>query len=134
MKKKLGAAIATIAALAATAISAAPANASEYVACSTTGASGSISITNWSNPGANVGISIDLTDTSSDGHHVQIRVISQQYDGKRVNWSWRKNTSGAGTTKEWSTTAYDDRGLHEMGVQVARFEGGTMLNSCTKWA
>ncbi|MFE2938609.1 hypothetical protein ACFXKG_05965 [Streptomyces sp. NPDC059255] len=49
-------------------------------------------------------------------------------------WTWRSNTSGANTTKEWATTAQSSSGIYEVGVQVARFEGDTLLNSCTDWA
>lgn len=133
--KKLGTAVIASITLALTAIAAGPAQAAITGAgCTTTGASGNVTITNWTDPSQKVGLALELKDTAADAHHVRIRIVSQQHDGKRVNWPWRKNLSGSGTTANWTTTADDARGLHELGVQVARFEGETLLNSCTDWA
>ncbi|MFF4984431.1 hypothetical protein ACFY3O_30860 [Streptomyces sp. NPDC001046] len=131
MNKKPAAALATVAALSVSALTATPAYAYSTRYCSTTGAYGAVYIYNWTDPGAKVKLTFYLTDTLADGHHVRIRLVSKQYDGTRKNWPWRKNFDGKGDTKTWDTTADDDRGLHEIGVQVARFEGDQLLNSCT---
>lgn len=102
-------------------------------ACSTTGASGNVSISDWHQPTATVGVVFSLTDTKADGHHARIRILSKRYDGSVKRWRWRKNVDGAGETNYWGSSASDDNGLFEIGVQVARFEGDTLLNSCTHW-
>ncbi|GGV48429.1 hypothetical protein [Streptomyces griseoflavus] len=134
MNKKVSAVITTAATLAVTAISMSPAHAASYRWCSTTGANGGVTITNWTDPGATVGLSIGLNDTKADGHHVRVRILSEQSNGKVVYWPWRKHMSGADTGQTWNTSASDDRGLFEIGVQIARFEGDKMLNSCTDWS
>lgn len=121
-------------ALALTAITSSPAHAISNRACSTTGASGGVAISNWTDPVATVGLTFNLIDTLADGHHVRIRLVSETNNGARVNWPWRQNLDGKGSTKTWTSTASDDRGLYEIGVQVARFEGDTLLNSCTTWS
>ncbi|MFC9678448.1 hypothetical protein [Streptomyces sp. NPDC056948] len=136
MKKRHLATCTGAAALLLTAFATSPATAAPtaYAGCTTTGASGAIKITNWYDPTAKVGLEFNLSDISPDNHHVRMRLVSEQYNGKRVNWPWRKNFDGSGTTKTWTSSASDDAGLHEIGVQVARFEGDTLLNSCTDWA
>ena len=59
---------------------------------------------------------------------------SQDVNGKTKRWPWRANTKGDGKSREWRTTAKNDRGIFAVGVQVARFEGATILNSCVDWA
>ncbi|MFE3741268.1 hypothetical protein [Streptomyces sp. NPDC059134] len=88
-----------------------------------------------SDPYAEVKVTLSVTDTSADGHHVRVRFVHKTSGGGvTVPWTWRSNTSGANTTKEWDTTARSTDGIYEVGVQVARFEGDTLLNSCTDWA
>ncbi|MER8006054.1 hypothetical protein [Streptomyces sp. NPDC094149] len=134
MKKALGATITATMALALTAIMTSPAQAASTAGCATTGASGGVKISNWSGPGATVGLTFNLIDTLGDDHHVRIRLVSEQSGGNKVYWPWRKNYDGVNTTKTWTSTASDDRGLFEIGVEVARFEGDQLLNSCTNWA
>lgn len=81
-----------------------------------------------------MGVEFTLSDIEPDGHHARIRLISKQHNNARKNWPWRKNTTGSGTTKTWRSSASDSAGLFEIGVQVARFEGNRLLNSCTDWA
>ncbi|MFF6876778.1 hypothetical protein ACFY9S_15865 [Streptomyces sp. NPDC012474] len=135
MKKRTIATCTGAAALLLAAFATSPAQAAPtaYAGCTTTGASGAVKITNWHGPGARVGLEFNLSDIEPDNHHVRIRLISEQYNGKRVNWPWRKNFGGSGTTETWTSSASDDAGLHELGVQVARFEGDRLLNSCTDW-
>ncbi|MFD7441539.1 hypothetical protein [Streptomyces sp. NPDC059909] len=101
--------------------------------CSTTGASGGYDANNYYGPDATISLNINLSDTSADGHHVRVRFLSRNVHGTVKYWTWRSNLDGAGTTKNWSTTASDSYGLFDIGVQVARFEGNTLLNSCTDW-
>ncbi|MFE6092201.1 hypothetical protein ACFQ7M_09450 [Streptomyces massasporeus] len=133
MNKTVSAALTAAATLVVTAISMSPAHAEDMRWCSTTGANGGVTISNWTDPAAKVVLAIGLNDTKADDHHVRIRILSKQHDGKVVHWPWRKNTGGAGNRENWGTTASDERGLFEMGVQVARFEGDKLLNSCTDW-
>ncbi|MFD4814786.1 hypothetical protein ACFWNS_40230, partial [Streptomyces sp. NPDC058418] len=80
-------------------------------------------------------VTLRVTDTSADGHHVRERFLNKGSGGVEVvPWQWRSNTSGANTTKEWDSTAQSTNGIYEVGVEVARFEGDTLLNSCTDWA
>ncbi|MFJ9726322.1 hypothetical protein ACIRP3_26540 [Streptomyces sp. NPDC101209] len=134
MKKALGVTVTAATALALTAIMTSPAQAADAAGCTTTGASGGVEISNWSGPGATVGLTFNLIDILGDNHHVRIRLVSEQSSGHKVYWPWRKNYDGKGTTKTWTSTASDDRGLFEIGVEVARFEGDELLNSCTAWA
>ncbi|WP_432076602.1 hypothetical protein [Streptomyces wuyuanensis] len=74
-----------------------------------------------------------MSDTKADGHHARVRFLSKNTHGTVKYWGWRSNLDGTGTTKNWSTTASDSSGLFDIGIQVARFEGNTLLNSCTDW-
>ncbi len=134
MKAKLAAAFTAVAAISLTALATTPAQAYSTRYCSTTGAYGSVYVYNWTDPGAKVDLTFYLSDTSADDHHVRIRLVSETSNGARKNWPWRKNLDGKGSNKSWDSTASDDRGLFEIGVQVARFEGDTLLNSCTVWS
>lgn len=133
MNKKASAAITTAATLAVIALSMSPAHADDYRWCSTTGASGGVTISNWTGPDATVGLAIGVNDTKADGNHVRVRILSQQSSGNVHYWPWRKHTGGADTEQNWRTTASDNRGLFEIGVEVARFVGDRKLNSCTEW-
>ncbi|MCC9710494.1 hypothetical protein E4N62_37805 [Streptomyces sp. MNU76] len=61
-----------------------------------------------------------------------MRLLTERADGSIHYWPWRKNTSGVGTIT-FDTTAEDDRGIFEAGVEVARFEKDKKLNSCIDW-
>ncbi|MFJ5225477.1 hypothetical protein [Streptomyces sp. NPDC088400] len=131
MKKSLIAAAAAIT-LTLTASGTAQADGFEgTLACSTTGAKGSIYYNNWHGPDATINMSISLNDTAADGHHVRVRFLSKNTFGTTKYWAWRSITGGSGTGNAWYTTASDSGGLFDIGVQVARFEGDQMLNSCT---
>ncbi|MCX5429994.1 hypothetical protein OHU11_20190 [Streptomyces sp. NBC_00257] len=132
----LGGAILSAALLTATAAN--PAQAASSVdpvirGCSTAGSSGSITIENWTGPGATVKLSINLYDTAADGHHSRIRLVSKDTFGNRHNWPWRMNYDGQGNGKTWKTTASHTNGLFDLGVDVATFEGDTMQNACSDW-
>ncbi|MET4644504.1 hypothetical protein ABID95_004253 [Streptomyces atratus] len=117
-------------------VMASPAQASSTLYCSTTGASGAITVNDYyANTTESFGVILSVTDQPpGDGHHVRIRLIGKGPGGTRVNWPWHYNYDGADTTKTWSSSAQYSAGLADFGLQVARYEGDTYLNSCTKWA
>jgi uncharacterized protein YfaS (alpha-2-macroglobulin family) len=82
-----------------------------------------------------VDVTLSVTDTSADGHHVRVRYLTKSnVSSAPVKWKWHSLTSGKGTTLNYPTTAQDSNGIIDMGVEIARFEGNSMLNSCTDWA
>ncbi|MBW8798437.1 MAG: hypothetical protein JF597_34130 [Streptomyces sp.] len=109
-----------------------------YASCSTTGAKGSMGADYpsgdlWEYDTFKIAMSV--TDTAADGHHVQIRFLSKEVGNSgTVKWPWHSFTSANGDTFTFSTTAQDDYGIVATGVEVARYEGSTYLNSCTDWS
>jgi hypothetical protein len=80
-------------------------------------------------------VTLSVTDTSADGHHVRVRYLTIPVNSSAVRkWPWRSLTAGKGETLVHPTTAQDVNGIQDMGVEVARFEGDRKLNSCTDWA
>ncbi|MFD5632311.1 hypothetical protein [Streptomyces sp. NPDC127072] len=115
-------------------MSAAPASAVSYTMdCSTTGASGAGTINGWAVGATELGVILAVHDGSADGHHVRIRLLGKDAPGNLITFQWRQNTDGNGTTKSWTTTASYSAGFRDVAVQVARFEGDTLLNACTDW-
>jgi hypothetical protein len=112
-----------------------PAIAGGTASCSTTGARGSMGATRPSGdrwPYEEFKIALSLTDTSGDGHHVRIRLLTKPVGSQQIfTWPWHSLTTGKGDTLALSTTAQSN--IAETGVEVARFEGDTKLNSCTDW-
>ncbi|WP_371547959.1 hypothetical protein OG266_21995 [Streptomyces sp. NBC_00554] len=114
------------------------ASAAETASCSTTGARGSMGATyptgdQW--PYKEFKIALSVTDTSADGHHVRVRFLSKAVGtSATTTWAWHSLTSGSGETLTLSTTAQTSWGIEATGVEVARFEGSTKLNSCTDWS
>lgn len=108
--------------------------ASGGAACSVSGASGSMTFTNWSS--GYVDIQGWVKDTAADGHHVAIRFISiDQGTGWLTEWPWRTEYDGNGSTTSFTTYAnpsVDD--LDDIGVRVAVREGTKIVRSCTDWA
>ncbi|MFH8868416.1 hypothetical protein [Streptomyces griseus] len=102
--------------------------------CFTTGAGGAVTVQSWhvGETGKKVGVHMGVHDNKADGHHVRIRLIGKKIGGTPVNWPWRANYGGNGTYKAWDSYFPND-GMLMVGVQVARFEGETLLNSCTDW-
>ncbi len=78
-------------------------------------------------------MTLSVTDTVANDHHVQIRYLTQQDSGSTRYWPWHSNTSGEGKTVVWNTTAKSDYGIWGFGVEVAQFEGDTLMNSCVDW-
>ncbi|MFE4369898.1 hypothetical protein ACFRMN_17030 [Streptomyces sp. NPDC056835] len=105
----------------------------DTAACATTGANGSLTTPSFHSQDKRVDVTIAVYDSLADGHHVRIRVVGKTIGGTPVNFQWRQNTGGEGTVKSWTTYAEYSSGLINVGLQVARFEGDTLLNSCTDW-
>ncbi|WP_460060663.1 hypothetical protein [Streptomyces sp. YKOK-I1] len=102
--------------------------------CSTTGAKG-YSKTEWTgDPYEEQDVTLSVTDTITDDHHVRVRYLTQQESGTTRYWTWHKNTGGNGTTEIWHSTAQSDYGIWGWGVEIARFEGNELMNSCIDWA
>ncbi|MFE5855671.1 hypothetical protein ACFQ61_21000 [Streptomyces sp. NPDC056500] len=133
MKRKLAAAGTVVASLVLTAAMASPAAAiTVYRQCFTTGADGGARVMNWHGPDR-VDLTLSVTDSRADGHHVRVRFLSKTVSGTTVKWGWHKNTSGAGRTFVRETSASHPNGIFNVGVEIARFEGNTYLNSCVDW-
>jgi len=112
----------------------APAQAADYyTSCATNGASGSMLTSGWTTGGRSVpSITLKLYDELPDGHHPRIRVVAGYADQYQY-YAWRKNTDGYGTYKEWSTYIPSGPQIYSISIQVANFEGDTLLNYCTRW-
>ncbi|MGY4907669.1 hypothetical protein [Streptomyces sp. 900116325] len=136
MKKRTRAGIlAGISAATVVTISASPAQASESLNCATTGAGGSVTVDGYyANITESFGFRLAVTDTKEDGHHVRVRFVGKGPGGTPANWPWHYNYDGYASQPVWNTTAQYSNGLADFGVQVARYEGDTYLNSCTRWA
>ncbi|WP_306977399.1 hypothetical protein [Streptomyces canus] len=105
--------------------------ASGGAACSVTGASGSLTFTNWT--ARHVDISGWVKDTAADGHHVAIRLFSVDAGTSWVtDWPWHSEYRGNGATTSFSTYASpsgDD--LDIIGAEVAVMEGDKIVRSCS---
>ncbi|MEU7073072.1 hypothetical protein AB0B30_29790 [Streptomyces narbonensis] len=102
--------------------------------CSTTGASGKMSWTNYWGPGYTINLKFTLTDTQADGNSVAMRLVSKDTFGRIHYWKWNKNTQGNGKTSTWNTTASHVNGLFDIGLEVVRLgSDGSVRNTCTKW-
>ncbi|MFF4907774.1 hypothetical protein ACFY2T_23195 [Streptomyces sp. NPDC001260] len=108
--------------------------------CSTTGARGSMGAT-WPDGSDNTWpyeefkIALSVTDTLADDHHVRVRFLSKDVGSSATRtWPWHSLTKGKDQTLTLSTSAQSDYGIVATGVEVARFEGDTKLNSCTDWS
>ncbi|MFI6355942.1 hypothetical protein ACIBJF_25460 [Streptomyces sp. NPDC050743] len=108
--------------------------ASGGAACSVTGASGSLTFTNWT--AHHVDISGWVKDTAADGHHVAIRLVSIDSSTGWVNeWPWHSEYGGNGATTSFTTYASPPGdALDYIGAQVAVIEGSTIVRSCTDYA
>lgn len=126
--------VAAVAIFAATTVTNANA-ASGGASCSTTGATGSLTFTNWSNN--YVDISGWVKDTAADSHHVAIQLISANSLPDIIYWPWRHEYDGNGSTLSFSTHASTtDNSLRHVGVHVAVFEGDKIVGglTCSDWA
>ncbi|WP_406439600.1 hypothetical protein OHB00_31125 [Streptomyces sp. NBC_00631] len=126
--------VAAVAIFAATTVTDASA-ASGGASCSTTGATGSLTFTNWSSN--YVDISGWVKDTAADGHHVAIQLISSDGSDSVRDWSWHHEYDGNGSTLPISTHASTtDNFLRYVGVHVAVWEGDKIVGglTCSDWA
>lgn len=105
-----------------------------FAQCSTTGAAGSVKVHHFTGSTDKVKLTLVLRDTKADRRDVKIRFLSEDVNDRVTYWSWRKNAAGPGHSKSWTTTARNDRGIFNIGVQVGRFKGNRMLNKCTDWS
>jgi hypothetical protein len=108
--------------------------ASGGAACSVTGASGSLTFTNWS--AHHVDISGWVKDTAADGHHVAIRLYSVDGGtGWVTDWPWHSEYDGNGSTLSFTTYASPSGdALDYIGAQVAVMEGNTIVRTCSNSA
>lgn len=113
---------------------ASPAQAYPFSAvCATTGAGGRV---NTDRDGADTRVDFEMLfeDTLADGHHARARLITKDVNGVQKNWGWHKDTNGANNgTVRYVSYAINSSGIFSVGIQVARFEGDAMLNSCSAW-
>jgi hypothetical protein len=134
LKFTIGAVIAGLCmTLAAVPASADPPTPAAYRSCSTTGASGTAHIWAWYVGITSVPLDFNVDDTLADDHHVQIRVIAKDLNTNIIYYPWHKVYTGYGTGASYSSTAKFSAGLGDLGIEVARFEGDTMLNYCRDW-
>ncbi|MFP3991648.1 hypothetical protein U9R90_30105 [Streptomyces sp. E11-3] len=102
--------------------------------CSTTGAWGYV-YADWYGADTRIDFSMTFADTKADGHHARARLITKDVNGVRKNWAWHKDTNGANNGGvNYNSYAINSSGIFDWGIQVARYEGNTYLNSCTDWA
>jgi hypothetical protein len=108
--------------------------ATAYSACSTTGASGGATFTNWTLSHVDID-DMNVYDTKADGHHVAIRLISGNGIGNTYHyWPWHHNYGGNSSSIAFDTSASDAYGpLRELSVEVATLEGDEELWGCTYW-
>ncbi|MFF7446079.1 MULTISPECIES: hypothetical protein [unclassified Streptomyces] len=108
--------------------------AEEWASCITNGADGSSNVRWWGGITEEVSVSLNVNDLRADGNHVAVRLLTHDSNGDRHNWSWHHWYGGKDTGHYWDTTAQDSsKGIRDAGVQVARFEGDNLLDSCTSW-
>ncbi|MFD8692471.1 hypothetical protein [Streptomyces sp. NPDC059651] len=115
------------------AIGASPVNAAtRSTSCSTTGASGSVTVSGWVSRDKGIpSVVINVRDTLADGHHASARLGVTYYSGGITYYPWHANYDGAGTSKSFSTYVPDGSdGITAIWVDVARYEGSDQLNIC----
>ncbi|TDT32168.1 hypothetical protein EV562_11021 [Streptomyces sp. BK208] len=102
--------------------------------CSTTGAWGYV-YADWYGAASRIDFQMTFSDTKADGHHAAARLVTEDVNGVKKYWPWHKDTNGANNgAVDYNSYATNSSGIFDWGVQVGRFEGSTMLNSCTDWA
>lgn len=100
--------------------------------CSTTGAYGYV-YSDWYGSDTRIDFSMTFTDMLADGHHVRARLVTTDVNNVRKNWPWHYNYGGNNTSVDVNSYATNSSGIFNWGIQVARYEGDTYLNSCTNW-
>lgn len=132
MRKRLSSlAVAVMAAAAIIPAAASPAAAAPSAvgaSCSVPGASGSGSWVFASRTQLN-SVSLKITDTAADGHHVAIRLLTVQ--GTTTHkWPLHHEYGGKGSTQTWNTTASDSLGIKYAYIEVLVMEGDSIVTSC----
>ncbi|MFC8348783.1 hypothetical protein [Streptomyces sp. NPDC057280] len=110
-----------------------PASAATYTAaCHATGVNGSLYSTGWDYGEEKIPyISLVVSDSAADGHHVAIRLVTYGFaPDDVVYWPWHHYYGGNGGTGSWETSATTGRDLVGFAIQAATFEGSTRLNYC----
>ncbi|WP_282794800.1 hypothetical protein [Streptomyces sp. CC224B] len=102
--------------------------------CMTTGANGSVRVPNFHGATERIQVGLTAYDSKADAKQARVRLLTKNASGKITYWSWHAAKGGKGTLKSWKTHAKDDRGIFNVGVQVARFDGSHLVNSCTDWS
>ncbi|GGJ81227.1 hypothetical protein GCM10011583_10840 [Streptomyces camponoticapitis] len=97
--------------------------------CSVTGASGSGSWVFASRTQLN-SVSLRITDTSADGHHVAIQLQTVQGSGATHLWPLHHEYGGNGASHTWNTTATDSLGIKYAYIEAFVMEGGSVIRSC----
>ncbi|MFI1098504.1 hypothetical protein [Streptomyces sp. NPDC020917] len=103
------------------------------VNCSTTGAKGGATVSNWNNgPDDKLTVQMGVYDTAADGHNAAIRFMTKGYNGVWHYYAWHHDTAGSGTAYYVNTTVQDTKnGIWGVGVQVAAMNGSsTIVHSC----
>lgn len=112
----------------------APADAATaYASCFTTGASGSVNITGWHLTGSVTGITLEVYDEQSDGHHPAIRLGTPSGSGWDY-FPWHADYDGFGTYASVSTyiNSVPNGTVMAIRMEVANMEGSKVLNYCAK--
>ncbi len=106
-----------------------------YGTCNTKGASGSIATSGWQR---GVGqksvpsITLKVYDELPDGDHASIRAVAYYADGSKGYYPWHSDYDGYGTYKEFDTSiAAGSKGIWDLGIEVARYDGSKQLNYCS---
>ncbi|MFF4605314.1 hypothetical protein ACFY12_21590 [Streptomyces sp. NPDC001339] len=102
--------------------------------CGTTGANGNLRVENFGGATDHINVSMTTYDTLADGKNPAIRLLTKNVNGKVKYWAWHVGKGGKGSWGSWKTYAKEDTGIFEVGVQIARFDGGNLVNSCTDWS
>ncbi|AQU67592.1 hypothetical protein [Streptomyces niveus] len=97
--------------------------------CSVTGASGSGS---WVFAGRTQlnSVTLRITDTAADGHHVAIQLQTVQGSGSSHLWPLHHEYGGKGASHTWNTTATDSRGIKYAYIEAFVMEGNSVIRSC----
>ncbi|SMQ17191.1 hypothetical protein SAMN06272771_3576 [Streptomyces sp. Ag82_O1-12] len=105
-----------------------------YAGCNTTGASGLLRDTQLTeSPGGTHAVHFEISDTAADRHHARVRYLTKMGNGKTKSWKWNPNYEGVGTIVVNTSAKDQDNGIFRVGIEVARAEGSSILNSCIAW-
>lgn len=91
---------------------------------------------NWASRTSLTSVHLEAKDTSADGAHPAVRLVTQSPSGTKTTYAWRHNTQGANTTQGWNTSASNSAGIEVAWVEGAIFDGSTLKYTCkgtTKW-